>query len=215
MTQVRIGAGVPAGGEFAAHDRADAAVALPRTGGAIRADELRTGDTIRNGSVTLRVGAVSVHPLNGVTQVSCELGTLVMKSDQQVIVAPTNAAIRTVNLTDLSADEFLEVLGAGDRQSLILGDYFTRDSVENNLQNFDIEAIPDADSEWVSDDCREQADEWVGTSDSAQEVFARLQNTDLWNRINSHGYTADSYDDLRDEAYSIAWSIIREKGLLR
>ena len=209
--QSRIAAGVPAGGEFAAHDRADAAVALTRDGGPIRAAELRKGDVIHHGSTTLRAGEVTT---GDVVTVECELGTLTMNPDTEVVVARTGANVIAIDADAPSADEFLAVFGGGLNRSEILGDYFTRDSVDSALFNAADIAFPSA-HEWTSDEAEDAADEWLTSPESRDEVWDALRETERWNQVDRNGYGPSSYDELESETYTVVAALMREKGWIR
>lgn len=215
MTDVkRVAAGVPTGGQFAEHARPDAAATrVPRTGGPIRADQLAFGDVIHHGGTCLRVEAVSVHPLNGVTQVACGLGTLLMKSDQQVIVAPSDADVRPINVKAPTDDEFLSVLGGAGAHDLYTGDVFTRDSVESSLHGLDTLTFAGVGTgEWASDDSAEHGEEWLDSPAAVDEVWDRMRDTQTWRDIDRHGFGHDGRDQLETLAMSCAVDLMREKG---
>lgn len=204
----RIAAGVPAGGQFAAHTRAEASASLPRRGGPVRADELRVGDTIRHGSITLRAGAIALLPGSDSIVVSCEIGTLHLKADQQVIVADSDAQIISVDANAPSTDEFLAVLGGGLRRSEIVGDFFTRDSIESTMEGFGQFIEPD----WVSAEAADAADEWLSSPESRDEVWNALRDTELFVAIDRHGYGHGSYDELESETSKVIESLLKQKG---
>lgn len=186
--QNRVNAGEPTGGQFSTHDRAESPVGLEPVATFKLNCDLEPGDVITCGNAFATVqNAEPSSIMRGMVAVETELGTLYLGDAGESQLAASGTRIFAINPDQMmDPDDFSAVLSKAYDDDLIFGTYFTRDSVENQIQ-----------ATW--------SDEDVDLDALSGAVFDQVRASGALDRL-THGDASDAlwgrFADAVDEAVS-------------